>query len=1122
MKKRTLYSFWLFLLVIPGALLAVNPGFRGAHNTAYRISSSLLTSLGEQPLSSREDPFASHQKSSSQPRMALQPKVDSQLPAPNLYFDCFSIPDGLSFSLVTSILQDRRGFLWIGTRYGLNRYDGYQFQVTTFDAGEDPLNDNYIRDLYEDRRGNLWISTYSDLVRRDGETGEFTHYKSEATDARSLGPGPIMSISEDQQGSLWVGTVNSLNRYEPSTNSFTRVTQGRDVTGAYFDRQGGFWLGTASGLLYDALGQPDGRGTKVYRKDDADRESLSTNLVRIIYEDRQGILWLGTEENGLNRLDPATGKVTRFQHDPANPDSLGSNTTLAILDDSLGRLWVGTIDGLHLLDRATGRFFRYQFNSGDQQSLINNIVLDLYQDRSGVVWVATAAGICKINETASRFTIYQQGTNQLPSEAGAKSRTLSVLSDNIITAIYQDRNGILWIGTELGGLNRLDRSTGSVTIYRHDPANPTSLLSGEVTAIYEDRSGTLWVGTSNGLVRFDPQTGEFTPEITFSEPMILAVLEDHQGNLWVGTSEGVKVKMTDASTFTAPPIGMSPLTTEVVQSMFLDRSGAIWVSMVDHGLYRLDPPDQSNPSSLSFAHFPPGQDDPKSPGASPIISFYDDSQGTLWMGSLGNGLIKYDRQAQTFSQFLPGPGVIPTITCIQGDDQGFLWMATFLGLALFDPNSETFTYLDSRDGLEFGSGMVECYQNEMGEFFFGGPVGLNSFFPGEILLNPNPPEVVITSLSLNNQPFRSDLLPGEQFNLPYKDNNLSFDFTALDFTVPAKNQYAYMMEGLDSDWIEAGTRSHADYPDLKPGAYTFRVKASNNSGVWNEQGAAVQITITPPFWQTWWFLGTMGLVVAGVVLGGMRLRVRGLEARGRDLEKQVHERTGALEQKTQELETLLAENTRLSQQSQDLAVLEERNRLARDLHDSITQSLYGMTLYTEVASQLLKSGDIEKTGAHLQELKTLALDSLAEMRLMIYELRPSVFEQEGLAAAIQARLDAVESRIGIKTDFTIQGEIKLTTRLEAGLYRIAQEALNNVIKHAHASSINIILAQNDQAVYMEIADDGVGFDPLQANGAGCLGLQNMRERAQELGAEFEISSQAGQGTRIILKRQIDE
>jgi signal transduction histidine kinase/putative methionine-R-sulfoxide reductase with GAF domain len=318
----------------------------------------------------------------------------------------------------------------------------------------------------------------------------------------------------------------------------------------------------------------------------------------------------------------------------------------------------------------------------------------------------------------------------------------------------------------------------------------------------------------------------------------------------------------------------------------------VWVSIENSGLYRLDP-SPGDRSKLMIIKFPQDASDPELPDLGTVMSFYEDAQGRLWMGSVEGGLVLFNRDTQTFTHYVPDTGPGRYISCIQGDDQGFLWMATELGLARFDPRTETFSYFDARDGLVIGEGSA-CFRNQQGEMFFGSSKGVNTFFPDQIQSNPNPPPVVITALNLKNQPLRDNLLPDAQIRLSYRENYLSFDFAALDFNAPAKNQYAYKMEGLDTDWVQAGTRRHADYPDLKPGTYTFRVKAANNSGVWNEQGAAVHITITPPFWQTWWFTALVGLALAGVVAGGVRLRLKSVETRGRELEDQVAGRTREL------------------------------------------------------------------------------------------------------------------------------------------------------------------------------------------------------------------------------------
>jgi signal transduction histidine kinase len=444
-------------------------------------------------------------------------------------------------------------------------------------------------------------------------------------------------------------------------------------------------------------------------------------------------------------------------------------------------------------------------------------------------------------------------------------------------------------------------------------------------------------------------------------------------------------------------------------------------------------------------------------------------------------------------------------------------MGTELGLARFDPRSETFSYFDTRDGLVIGEAST-CFQNPLGEMLFGGSQGLNTFFPDQIPDNPKPPAVAVTALNLKNQPLRTHLLPDEQIKLSYRENYLSFDFAALDYTAPAKNQYAYRMEGLEADWVDAGTRRHADYPDLKPGTYTFCVKASNNSGVWNEQVAAVHITITPPFWQTWWFLGLLGVGFLGVIAGGVRLRLKGVEARRRELEIQVADRTAELSQANVALEVEIAERIQveeaLRQSEREKAIVDERNRLARELHDSVAQSMYGVTLLAEVASQLLASGRTDQVAGYLGGLKETAKDSLAEMRLLIYELRPPVLEEEGLAAALQARLEAVEGRAGLETELKLDGKLSLNPEVEETLFRIAQEALNNALKHGHAHRIVVSLGQAGQRVVLEVADDGAGFDPAAARRSGGLGLRGMEERAAEIGARLEIESAAGSGTRV--------
>ncbi|MCP4166733.1 MAG: hypothetical protein GY759_12700 [Chloroflexi bacterium] len=415
------------------------------------------------------------------------------------------------------------------------------------------------------------------------------------------------------------------------------------------------------------------------------------------------------------------------------------------------------------------------------------------------------------------------------------------------------------------------------------------------------------------------------------------------------------------------------------------------------------------------------------------------------------------------------------------------------------------------DGLqsnEFNSNA--CRVSDSQEMFFGGISGFNSFFPGHIQDNPTIPPIVLTSL----------VQGGEQVNLGYKgegvtevtlkwpDNAFEFEFAALSFVHPEKNQYAYYLDGFEETWNAVGTRRYGQYTNLPGGTYTLRVKGSNNDGVWNEVGTAVEITIVPPFWATWWFRGIILLFLLGAIFGGYRLRVRNLEARERELESLIEERTAEL-METQEA---------LRQSELEKAITEERNRLARELHDSVTQSLHSSTLLAEAGQRLAGSGDVERARGYLIRLGEISQQALKEMRLLVYELRPLALRGVGLVGALQQRLDAVERRSGIEVQLSIDEELELPRNIEEELFRIAMEALNNALKHANPTTVTVALRKEEKreipCIELSIMDDGIGFDPDTKEGEGGLGLVSMKERVEKLGGELTILSTAGEGTQV--------
>jgi signal transduction histidine kinase/ligand-binding sensor domain-containing protein len=824
-------------------------------------------------------------------------------------------------------------------------------------------------------------------------------------------------------------------------------------------------------------------------------------------------------------MDHATGSVVHYQHNPEDSTSLSGNLVDALLEDSAGRLWVGTNGGLDLFDRGQNCFVHYRYDPGNTNSLGDDFVHSLYEDRSGVLWIGTGRGLSKYSWAANRFTLYTRlpdvpavlpevtatDTGHLLETSGLQS-----LSSERVMAVHEDHAGNLWVGMLDGGLNRLDRTIGTLTVYRYDPADPNSLSNDNVRDIYQDRNGTLWVGTDSGLDRFEPGSGTFLKNWGLGVPEpVWAITEDHAGELWIGTWTDLYSFDREAGRFT--PYPRPGWSSAAVRSLYGDQTGLLWVGTQGAGLYQWD--------GTRFTSYQPQTSNPYNAAGGFIRSIYTDSavdSGAVWAGTDASGLLRFDRATPggEFRQYTEKDGLAGNrVQCILADANGFLWLATNRGVSRFDPATQTFRNYNVRDGLQNGE-TWDCFQSSRGEMFIGGTGGLAAFYPEQIKNNAQPPPIAITAFRLLNQPEPMSLPSDGRVQLSYQQNDRSFEFAALDYHAPGKNRYAYRMQGVDRDWVSAGTRRYVSYTNLQPGNYVFRVKGSNNDGVWNEEGVTLHITIRPPFWATGWFRGLVAVLLVGAALGAYRLRVRSIEARSRELERQVADRTAELSQANLLLEQEIAERLRteeaLAQERAAAAVTAERNRLARELHDSATQSLYAVTMYADAATRLLSLGQMEPAAENLHKLGGTAREALGEMRLLIFELRPPILVEQGLAAALRARLEAVEGRAGLKTELHVDGESRLPPEVEEGLYRIAVEALNNALRHAQARCISVSLYFDPKSARLQVADDGIGFDLAAVRKAGGQGLPGMQERAEEIGGTWAVESSPGAGTRVTI------
>lgn len=838
----------------------------------------------------------------------------AQAQAPTIRFERISLEHGISHGTVFSVVQDKTGYMWFGTQSGLNRYDGYNITVFKHDPDNpDSISNDNAGNLYADRSGTVWIGTWGGgLDKFDSETGRFIHYLNDPADPTSLSNDRVQTIYQDRAGTLWVGTAEGgLNRFNAGPETFTHYRHNPDdptslsndrIWRIVEDSSGLLWIATSDGLnKFD----PATETFTHYKNDPNDPNSLTHDLVRTLYYDKFGFLWIGTEA-GLDRFDPIPGIFVHYKHDPADPNSLSDDTINAIYEDSAGNFWVGTSrGGLNKFDRSSQTFTHYLNDPLNAHSLSYNDVRWIQEDRSGVLWVATrGGGVNKFVPGSEQFTYLGNNPNDPNS-----------LNNNDVRAIYQDPEKVLWIGTKGGGLNKLDPSAGTVTIYQNDPNDPNSLTTDDVYVIHSDAAGLLWLGLAGGgLVKFDPRTETFTryqhdPDdpTTISNDDVNSVYEDPSGLLWIGTKGGGLNKFNpvteEFSHYENDPADPGSLGGNDVYEIYQDEAGLFWIATYGGGLNRFDPP------TGRFVRYQNNPDDPTSLNSDDLYTIYKDPEGIFWVGTASGGLNRFDPHTGTFTHFTEAEGLLGDVVYgILPDAQGNLWLSTSKGISKFDPRTHNFVNYNPSTGLE-STGYHEgaYFKNSAGEIFFGGINGLIRFDPEDIKDNSIPPTVVLTDFRLPNNRTINLGMPLDhlaEVKLSYQENVFTFEFAALDYNNPAKNQYAYQLEGFDEDWIQASTRRFATYTNLDPGLYTFRVRGANSTGVWNEQGTAIKIIITPPFWETWWFRTVAVLAIVGLVVTGYKLRVRSLHLQRQRLKMLVDERTAELSEANQHLRTL--------------------------------------------------------------------------------------------------------------------------------------------------------------------------------------------------------------------------
>ena len=832
----------------------------------------------------------------------------------------FTIDDGLSNNTIFSIAQDQQGFLWFGSKDGLHRYDGYEFTVySSSDEQSSGLSNDDIAYLFVDSKNTLWIGNSDGLNRYDSETDSFTLYAPTAEKRNFSFSNRTFVIYEDSKQNLWIGTRGAgLFRFDREKKVFTRYQHDPEdskslgegsVWGIAEDSKGYIWAGIIGGGL-NRLDTETGHVTRYEHQED-NPNSLSHNNVMRLYMDEGDILWIGTYGGGLNRLDIAKQKFTRFQYDPQDPHSISSDAVFSIHKDQQGIYWVGTDGGgLNRFDPQKRQFTKYKNQPGNISSIGDNGIWFIHQDQENILWLATdGGGISKVITSKNKPLRYKHDPTNTNS-----------LSNNHVSFIYEDSNGILWAGTENGALNKIKRKEGQIKHFLPDPTNPNGLRANAgIRKIVEDHDGYLWIGqwAGGGLTRFDPETEhfqhfEYDPKDpgSLSNNNILSLFVDSNNKLWIGTQGGGLNRFLPQTgkfeRYTQKQGGNTALSDNNVSSIYQDRLGNLWIGTWYGGLNRLDP------DTGTFYHYQnkPGQAGTISAGN--VNTINEDHVGNLWIGT-EYGLNLFERETGTFITYSEIDG-LPNrnIHGILNDLSENLWLCTPYGLSKFNPHTVEFRTFDTSIGLRQGHfNPFVHHQNKHGEIFFGGHNGLSIFSPNEMEDNSHVPPVVINELRLfnkkvnldSNSALKKTIWETNQLTLDYTQRIISFGFSALSFLDPESNRYRYKLEGFDDEWNEVGSeRRLVTFTNLAPGEYTFNVQGSNNDGTWNEQGASLSLTITPPWWATWWFRALSIVLLTVLTFLGYRWRTYAITKHNQTLEEEVNERTDELRLAKKKLE----------------------------------------------------------------------------------------------------------------------------------------------------------------------------------------------------------------------------
>jgi ligand-binding sensor domain-containing protein/signal transduction histidine kinase/CheY-like chemotaxis protein/AraC-like DNA-binding protein len=810
-----------------------------------------------------------------------------------IVFNHLTLENGVSQNSVMAITQDKNQLIWMGTRHGLNRYDGYRFKIYTNNSdNHHSISDNVITTLLSDSKGRLWVGTEENGLNIYHDKSDRFIRINKKSSSKSFSCDSVECVYEDPQKNIWIGTNNGLNLLiDAGKQIFKKFLFDKStyksglnhVFSVFKDDQQNLWVGTFNGLvrIYQEKGH---YRFEIFRHRANDASSISSNAVKSIVIDKQKRLWLGTY-NGLNLFDYKHKTFTRYQTSATDPNALVNNDIRKLTCDKAGHIWIGTQEGLSILDPNTRKFSNYRYDPEQNNGLSQNSIHSIFQDLNGAMYVGTFyKGVNVIYPSATPFTVYRNSKKQ------------QSLSSNIVSAMAEDQYHNLWIGTEGGGLNYVNRNNNTFTYYKSEPENSNGLNSNLIKTLCLDKTGQLLIGTHRGgLYVFNPSTHHFRKITNVRDTKnspgsaeVIAITEDSNGTVWIGSRDGLStLSKTDGvyASSTVKSIVEKSLRNKYIQVIFEDKAKNLWMG-TRAGLYVY------NPLTKRIRVYKANTGGLKSDYINCIVQLLD---GKICIGTAFGGLSVFDDKTRIFRNYSEKEGLANSnVFGVIEDAERNLWISTDKGLSkLVTPTGKFINYTKS-DGLAGNDFNVRSFlKDSRGELFFGGYDGLTAFYPKQIDINKNVAPITFTGLKLFNQPVEvngeSEILKEaiqntQQITFKHDENNFSIDFALLNYIKPEKNSYSYILKGHSKVWTKTAIPS-VNYADLPSGNYTFMVTGNNNDGNPSGKIASLKITVRPPFWATWWayliylafFSGLLFLIVRYFFIRALLKRTEDLQ-----------------------------------------------------------------------------------------------------------------------------------------------------------------------------------------------------------------------------------------------------